>query len=64
VPAGTFCFPRVHAPASPPGCQGKIDSSGGLTKDEAEDVFDWLEAHGLHGELSLDVAGFVVRCRC
>jgi hypothetical protein len=35
-----------------------------LTKAEAEDVLDWLEAHGLQGELSLEEAGFVVRCYC
>ena len=35
-----------------------------LTKSEAEDVLDWLEAHGLRGELSVDETGlFVVRCR-
>ena len=35
-----------------------------LTKAEAEDVLDWLEAHGLQGELSLEETGFVVRCQC
>jgi hypothetical protein len=35
-----------------------------LTKAEAEDVLDWLEAHGLQGQLALEEGGFVVCCRC
>jgi DNA-binding response OmpR family regulator len=34
----------------------------GLTKAEAEELLDWLEAHGVAGELALEAPGFAVRC--
>jgi CheY-like chemotaxis protein len=34
----------------------------GLSKSEAEDVLDWLEAHGRHGELSLEGSFFAIKC--
>ena len=63
--------PRARATAFPhslrraeAGCFPEPRRRDRLTKAEAEDVLDWLEAHGLQGELVVDETGrFVVRCR-
>jgi hypothetical protein len=58
--AATLILPLSAAPARDHRPSVKAKGAGrelGLTKGRAEDLLDWLEAHGRRGQVLIPVAG-------